>query len=174
MGRSARSKAGIKIRQPLETIYVGANSDWEKRALERMRPLILDELNIKELIPETMEHVAGMDASEKYAVVSEGNNSVAVFTGITMELEAEGMAREIAHRIQAMRKTAGYEIADHIIMYYDGPANFVQSISAFSDYIREEILADDIEDIVPEDADVKEVHMINGYTLTIGIKKVQK
>jgi len=172
MGRSARSKAGIKIRQPLESIHVGVSSDWESRALERMASLILEELNIKELAPEKLEHVAGMEASGQYAVVTEGNNSVAVFTPITIELEAEGMAREIAHRIQSMRKTAGYDIADHIIMYYDGPANFVQSISAFTDYIRQEILADDIEDDVPENVDLQEEHKINGYTLKLGIKKV--
>jgi isoleucyl-tRNA synthetase len=90
---------------------------------------------------------------------------------ISIELEAEGFAREIAHRIQGMRKTAGYEIADHIILYYEGAANFVQSISAFADYIRQETLADDIEDYVPEDADLKEEHKISGYTLKLGIKK---
>jgi isoleucyl-tRNA synthetase len=173
MGRAARAKAGIKIRQPLESVYVGVTNDWETRAMERMTLLILEELNIKELIPEKLEHVAGMEASGKYAVVTEGNNSVAIFTPITIELEAEGMAREIAHRVQSMRKTAGYEIADHIIFYYEGPASFVQSLSAFSDYIRQELLADDIEDCVPGDVDLSEKHEINGFTLTLGIKKVK-
>lgn len=173
MGRSARSKAGIKIRQPLESIHVGVTSDWETRALERMTDLILEELNIKELVPEKLEHVVGMEAAGKYAVVTEGNNSVAIFTPITIELEAEGIAREIAHRVQSMRKTAGYDITDHIVFYYDGPANFVQSISAFSDYIRQEILADDIEDFVPESVDLQEEHKINGYPIKLGVKKVK-
>ena len=173
LGRSARAKAGIKIRQPLESVYVGVTSEWETRAATRMTPLILEELNIKELIPETLEHVNGMDASGQYAVVAEGSNAVAVFTPITLELEAEGIAREIAHRVQSMRKSAGYDITDHIIFYYDAPANFVQSVSAFSDYIRQEILADDIEDFVPEGVDLKEEHKINAYSITLGVKKVK-
>jgi isoleucyl-tRNA synthetase len=173
LGRSARAKAGIKIRQPLEKIYAGVTSDWETRAAERMASLILEELNIKELLTEKLNHIAGMEVQERWVVVSEGNNAVAVFTGITMELEAEGMAREIAHRVQSMRKTAGLEITDHILFYYEGSANFVQSISAFSDYIRQEILADDIDDVVPESVDLREETMINGYSLVLGIKKVK-
>jgi isoleucyl-tRNA synthetase len=138
-----------------------------------MTPLVLEELNIKELLQEKLEHVAGMEAGGDYAVVTEGGNSVAVFTPITIELEAEGMAREIVHRVQTMRRTAGYEIADHIIMYYEGPANFVQSISAFADYIRQEVLADEIEDYVPDDIDLLEEHKINGYSLKLGIKKAK-
>jgi isoleucyl-tRNA synthetase len=173
MGRAARTKAGIKIRQPLETIYVGVASDWETRALERMNFLILEELNIKELIPETMEHVAGMDSKERHTVITEGSSSVAIFTGISIELEAEGFAREIAHRAQSMRKTAGYEIADHIIFYYEGSANFVQSVSAFSEYIRQELLADEIVDEVPDDVDLQEELILQGYPLKIGVKKVK-
>ncbi len=173
MGRSARSKAGIKIRQPLESIYVGVTSDWETRAMERMTPFILEELNIKELVPEKLEHVTGMEASGQYAVVTEGNNSVAVFTPLTIELEAEGIAREIAHRVQSMRKTAGYNITDHIKFYYEAPASFVQSLSAFADYIKQEILADDIDDYVPENIDVQEEQTINGYNLKLGISKAK-
>jgi isoleucyl-tRNA synthetase len=170
MGRAARTRAKIKIRQPLEHCYVGVSSDRESRAVERMSPLILDELNIKELRAEKLEIVSGLE-SGSYAVITEGGISIAVYMPITMELEAEGMAREIVHRIQTMRRTAGYEIADHIIMYYDGPANFVQSISAFADYIRQEVLADDIDDIIPDGVDLKEEHKVNGYSLTIAIKK---
>jgi len=173
MGRSARAKAGIKIRQPLESIYVGVTSDWETRAMERMTLLILEELNIKELVTEKLEHVNGMDASDKYCLVTEGNNSVSIFTPLTIELEAEGIAREIAHRVQALRKAAGYDVMDHIIFYYDASASFVQSISGFSEYIRQEILADDIEDFVPDDVDIKEETKINGSSITMGIKKVK-
>jgi isoleucyl-tRNA synthetase len=170
MGRAARAKAGVKVRQPLETVYVGVSSDFETRALERVAPLILDELNVKELKTETVENVAGL-AGAGYAVISETPNNVAVSTLITIELEAEGIAREIVHRLQTMRRTAGYEIADHIITYFEADASFVQTISAFADYIRQETLSNDIEEGVPDDVDLQEEHKISGYGLTLGIKK---
>jgi isoleucyl-tRNA synthetase len=171
MGRSARSKAGIKIRQPLETLYVGVASDFEARSLERVAPLILDELNIKELKTNTLEKVGGMEVAN-FSVVSEAGSCVAVSTYITVELQAEGIAREIVHRLQTMRRTANYEIADHIKVYYDANAFFVQALSAFADYIRQETLADDIEEGIPDDVDLQEEHKISGYHLTLGIKKV--
>ncbi len=172
MGRAARSKAGIKVRQPLETLYIGVSSDWEKRAMERLKPLVLDELNVKELLYESVENVAGLDMSG-YAAVSEGNSSVAISTHITIELEAEGFAREIVHRVQTMRRSAGYNIADHIVLYYEGAAHFVQSISAFADYIRQETLAVEIEEDIPEDADFQETFKIGGSSLKLGVKKAK-
>jgi isoleucyl-tRNA synthetase len=172
MGRAARSKAGVKVRQPLETVYVGVSSDFETCALERVTPLILDELNVKELKTETVENVAGLRGAG-YAVVSETPNNVAVSTHITIELEAEGIAREIVHRLQTMRRTAGYEIADHIITYFEGDASFVQTISAFADYIQQETLSNDIEEGIPDDVDLQEEHKIIGYHLSLGIKKAK-
>jgi isoleucyl-tRNA synthetase len=170
MGRAARSKAGIKVRQPLEQIYVGVSSDWEKRALERIEPLVLEELNIKELYTDSLARVAGKEESG-YVVVSETSNNVAVSTYITVELEAEGIAREIVHRVQTMRRTAGYDIADHIITYYEGDAAFVQDISAFADYIRQETLSRELEEGVPEDADFQETYKISGHSLLLGVKR---
>jgi len=172
MGRAARNKVGIKVRQPLETFYAGVTSEWEKQALERVAPLILDELNVKELKTDSADKVAGLEVAN-YSVINETGNSVAVSTIITIELEAEGMAREIVHRLQTMRRTAGYEIADHIITYFEGDAYFVQAISAFADYIRQETLSVDVEEGVPDDADLKEDHKISGYHLMLGVKKAK-
>jgi isoleucyl-tRNA synthetase len=172
MGRAARTKAQIKVRQPLEHLYVGVGSESEKQSLERMSGLILDELNVKEMKFETVERVGGLDLTNN-EVITESGSAVAISTLITVELQAEGMAREIVHRLQTMRRSAGYEIADHIIVYYEGDAYFVQAVSAFADYVRQETLADDIEEGIPEDADLKEEHKITGYHLSLGVKKVK-
>ena len=173
MGRAARAKANIKVRQPLETLFIGISNDWERRAMDRLEPLIREELNVKVLDYEGVDKVNGLDLSG-YAAVKEGNNSVAISTEISMELEAEGFAREISHRVQSLRRNAGYEIADHIILYYDGAAHIVQSISAFTDYIRQETLADDIDEGVPEDADAQETFKLSGSTINIGVKRAKK
>jgi isoleucyl-tRNA synthetase len=170
LGRAARSKAGIKVRQPLQDVYVGVSSDWEKRALERATPLILEELNVKELYYDSMEKVAGKEDSG-YVVVREANNNVAISTVITMELEAEGMAREIVHRVQNMRRSAGYEIADHIHIYYEADAFIMQSLSSFADYVMQETLAVSIDEGIPEEVDVRETFKVSGYTLLLGVKK---
>jgi isoleucyl-tRNA synthetase len=160
------------VRQPLETVYIGVSSDWEKKAMERLAPLVLEELNVKGMDYETVEKVANLDM-KGFTSVSEGKSSVAISTEITMELEAEGFAREIVHRVQTMRRTAGYEIADHIFLYYEAGAHLVQSISAFADYVRQETLADEIEEEIPEDVDARETFKLAGATIEVGVKKAK-
>ena len=49
-----------------------------------------------------------------HEVAEDGDLLVALDTTLDDELEAEGLAREVAHRLQAMRKAAGYEISDRV------------------------------------------------------------
>ncbi|HLX56901.1 MAG TPA: isoleucine--tRNA ligase [Ktedonobacteraceae bacterium] len=49
LGRSAREKAQIKVRQPLNALYVRVASASEAEALQRLQGQVLEELNIKQL-----------------------------------------------------------------------------------------------------------------------------
>ena len=49
MGRAARNKAGIKLRQPLSQASVRVRSSEEQESLERLSDQVLEELNVKGL-----------------------------------------------------------------------------------------------------------------------------
>src|SRR5690606_27065424 len=49
LGRAARSKANIRVRQPLGTVYVKLQSASEAEPVQRMAGQILEELNVKRL-----------------------------------------------------------------------------------------------------------------------------
>ncbi|HXW50660.1 MAG TPA: DUF5915 domain-containing protein, partial [Candidatus Acidoferrales bacterium] len=49
LGRQARASAKLKTRQPLAIAYVRARTTDEAAALDRFRPLVLEELNVKEI-----------------------------------------------------------------------------------------------------------------------------
>ena len=53
-------------------------------------------------------------AKTGHEVAEEGDLLVALDTTVDDELEAEGLAREVAHRLQALRREAGFEISDRI------------------------------------------------------------
>ena len=55
MGRAARSKAGIKVRQPLASVVVHTRTPEENEYLDWVRSQILEELNIKELQPAALQ-----------------------------------------------------------------------------------------------------------------------
>src|SRR5207302_9386216 len=49
LGRAARNKFGLKVRQPLKKILVRASSKADEVALRRVEDQILSELNIKRM-----------------------------------------------------------------------------------------------------------------------------
>jgi isoleucyl-tRNA synthetase len=50
LGRAARARAGVRVRQPLSTLYVRPRSREDVAVLERLAGQITDELNIKQLV----------------------------------------------------------------------------------------------------------------------------
>ncbi|RKY80294.1 isoleucine--tRNA ligase, partial [candidate division KSB1 bacterium] len=49
MCRSARNDAKIKVRQPLEKVYIYVQGDKEKKSIEMLKDLILEEINVKDI-----------------------------------------------------------------------------------------------------------------------------
>jgi isoleucyl-tRNA synthetase len=173
LGRAARSQAGIKVRQPLATNYVGTNSESEKEALERIKPLVLEELNVKKVEWRSFENVATLDTT-RFVIVSEATTNSAIDRILTGELEAEGIAREIVHRLQTMRRLAGFDIADHIVTYYKGYQGddfFKRVMAEFADYIKQETLSITLIEGAPEEGSFTETHKLSGHSLVLGVKK---
>lgn len=53
LGRAARNKAGIKVRQPLREMVVRVPNKGDEEALRRMEDQILEELNVKRIVVTT-------------------------------------------------------------------------------------------------------------------------
>ncbi len=169
LGRAARSQAGIKVRQPLAINLVSVSSWREQMCLERVKLQVLDELNVKNL--ELVDNVAELD-KPGYVVSSDGAYGVSVPTDIPPELAAEGMAREIVHRLQTMRRSAGFDIADHIVTYYQGETYMRQVVEDFADYIKQETLSGQLVDGVPEEGVFTKSYKLGGYDILLGVAKL--
>jgi len=171
LGRAARSKAGIKVRQPLAKVEVSVADSKEQESLERLKPQILEELNIKDLKFDGMLEVAKLDG-HGYVVSSEGGNAVAVPTEISPELQAEGLAREIVHRLQIMRRSAGFDIADYITTCYQGDDYIRQVMTDFGDYIKQETLSRQLIEETPEPGVYTENHKLGDHEILLGVKRL--
>ena len=183
MGRAARSKAGLKVRQPLAEVVVKTRTPAEQHYLSEVRPQVLEELNIKELraadadsnLYTDAQAAAGDDGDtvvsvNGYSAALEAGYMVAVDARLTPELADEGMARELAHRIQNLRKGAGFEITDRIVTYYEGPDDVARVMTVHGDYIKEETLSNDLLASVPEDAAKSETAKVEGMEVTLGVR----
>ena len=92
---------------------------------------------------------------------------VAINTVLDQDLINEGIAREIVSKIQNLRKTSGFDIADRIDVKFNGPKEVMDAIKHYKKYIMNEVLAVSFE----EDSKANEEMKINEYTMNISISK---
>ena len=88
-----------------------------------------------------------IDMAQVEGYVSEGDNAVTVVldTNLSDELIEEGFVREIVSKIQTMRKEAGFEVMDKIIVNVDKNDKIKTIIEDNLDEIKLEVLADNVE-----------------------------
>ena len=121
------------------------------------------ELTEEDLIIETAQ-------TEGYVSESDGETSVVLDTNLTPELIEEGFVREIISKIQTMRKEAGFEVMDKIVVYAHGNDKIQEVMKAHEDEIKSEVLADEMV-FGQTDGYVKEWN-INKEAVTMGVKKL--
>jgi len=228
LGRSARSKAGIKVRQPLSRVLVKPRPTEEKSMMDQVSSQILDELNVKEVslldrdedvldfhvklnpaiagskYGQEMSVIASalsrVDAttialrvrsglavevdgytiepdeitvttSDKpgYATSTEAGYTIAVPTDLSQKLIEEGLARELVHRLQNMRRSAGFDIADYIVTYYYGGEAISAIVQRFAIYIQQETLSEELVNGESPDGAYTEPQNIDGMDIALGV-----
>ena len=97
---------------------------------------------------------------------------VAVEKVISPDLQKEGQAREIVHRLQTMRKAAGFDIADHIVTYYQAQAELREVLLSYGPYIKQETLSRELVEAPPPPGAYQEKQRIDGHPLQVGVQKV--
>ena len=103
-----------------------------------------------------------------YALEADNTMSVVIDTNLTDDLIKEGIARELTSKIQAMRKDAGFEVVDHIIVGYEGEGKAIDVLKT-SNQVLAGVLADKLEaklDGFTQECD------INGETVKLSVKKI--
>ena len=119
-----------------------------------------DELNLTRVPP------------DGFSVVEEGPYAVALETEVTPELAEEGLARELVHRIQNMRRSADFELTDRIVTYYQGPEELDQVMRRHAGYIQQETLSEELVLGTPQDGAKAETSKVDGVEVTLGVRRV--
>ncbi|MDO4493314.1 MAG: isoleucine--tRNA ligase [Clostridia bacterium] len=112
-----------------------------------------------------------VSTQQKAGLVSATDNGLTIVldTNLTPELIEEGFAREIVSKVQTMRKEAGFEVADHITLSWQGSEKIAEIFAKYGEGILADVLGDTL---VAGAADgyVKEWN-VNGENVTLGVKK---
>jgi isoleucyl-tRNA synthetase len=231
--RAMRAKNNLKVRQPLKKIMVALDKS-KHEALSKMKDVILEEVNIKELLiltddseivnksakanfksigPKfgkkvkavaetiknfTKEEIAKIEQGKDIVLNIDGEDLtiskddveiisteitgwvVEAEAGITVAIDAEldealieeGLAREFVNRIQNMRKDAGFDVTDKIIINFTGSENFVKAIKNFNQYISTETLAEKLSEGSKTGSGFTQEFKIGEFDCSINIEKV--
>ena len=88
---------------------------------------------------------------------------------MTDELRLEGLARELIHAIQNIRKNSGFEISQNIKIEYISGEKFDSVLESFGDLISKETLAKTILKVQEIQSSVTEALRLNGEEIVIGL-----
>jgi isoleucyl-tRNA synthetase len=118
----ARTKAGIKVRQPIGEVTIPVDLP------DAYAEILRDEVNVKAVT---------VDASR-------APDTVEIDTVITPELKQEGDARELTRAIQELRKQKGLQQSDRIRLTVQTSDSGEALITAFAHIIKKTVGADEI------------------------------
>ena len=120
---------------------------------------------------ELLEEDLLIDAAQMPGYVSdtEYETTVVLDTNLTSELVEEGFVREIISKIQTMRKEAGFEVMDHIRVYFAQNDKIKTLVDSNNAEIKDEVLANEI--CFDTIKGYNKEWNINGETVVIGVEK---
>jgi isoleucyl-tRNA synthetase len=237
LARAARSKAKVKVRQPLPALIVRPRDEAERDAVARLAPQVEEELIVKSVrfattdevlvtyrvkpnfrtlgprfgskvnaigralqaldgaaveeaqrrgeavsvviegeditVPPDYYEVEAVDA-DGYAVVEENGSLVALDVTLTRDLILEGLAREFTHRVNGMRKDAGYNLEDRIALRFDATGDAAHVFDHFGASIGAEVLATSIAPGAESLGDnaYRQVITVDGHTVSVAITRI--
>ncbi len=124
--------------------HIQALSDADIRAFEEKGEMTLQvEDRSYTLGPDDIEIIS--EDIPGWQVATSGTLTVALDITITESLADEGMARELIHALQALRKDADLDVTDRIRVQVSDHPKVTRAVEAHGDMIAREILADDIQ-----------------------------
>ena len=108
-----------------------------------------------------------IDSKEGFNVGMENNKFIILNTELTKELIYEGYARELVSKVQNLRKTKNFDIADRIKLYYSSDDEVKDAINEYEEFIKGETLSLEIieKENLPEEVD------LNGHTAYIDVER---
>lgn len=120
------------------------------------------------IAPEELE--VRLHTAPGYAAEGMGGNLVILETAVDEPLAREGRARELVHHIQQMRKEAGFEVSDRIVLYLDGDDGLAGLLEAHRGYVLAEILGTEIRGGAAGQPGAREVHL-DGLRVQVAVAR---
>jgi isoleucyl-tRNA synthetase len=116
--------------------------------------------------------VVEREVATDWLVASDGPYVAALDPKLTPELSREGLAREVVHHIQRLRREAGFQVADRIALGVAGTETILDIAKQYRAFIVEETLTRQFVagGSVPQ-ADLTSEVEIDGHAVTLSLRR---
>ena len=165
--RTVGPKYGKYLKQIQQTL-ASLDGNQAMAKLKAEGALKLDNISDEVVLCEE-DLLISMAQKEGYVSDSEGGVTVVLDTNLTPELIEEGMVREIISKLQTMRKEAGFEVMDKIVLSFKAEKTICDVFAAHKEEIQSEVLAVDIKEGALEG--YQKEWNINGHKVELGVEK---
>ncbi len=129
------------------------------------------QVEVAGFILETDEVELAYKGKEGVDIESEEGIVVSLDLNISEELYREGLMREVVRAVQDMRKEAGYEVSDHIKLLVKTDGELEKAVTAFSEEIKAETLANELQQGGDMEWDLEKDFEIDGLNVKMAVRK---
>lgn len=112
-----------------------------------------------------------LTAKEGYAAAESRRTVVVLATQVTEELKLEGIAREVVHHIQGIRRNLNLAFDDRIRLSIQAEGQVGQAIEAHAEYIKSETLAIELNEDAIKRPDATEEFDVEDTDVTVLVAK---
>jgi isoleucyl-tRNA synthetase len=118
--------------------------------------------------------VVEREVATSWLVASDGPYVAALDPAIDAGLAAEGLAREVVHHVQRLRRDAGFMVNDRIALGIEAPDTVLEAARAHRDFIATETLARQfaVGPPLPE-ADLRQRVDLDGHDVTLSVRRLE-
>lgn len=112
--------------------------------------------------------------SERYVSAQDNGITVVLDIELNEALIEEGFVRELISKVQTMRKDAGFEVTDHIVLNIRGNEKIAALAEKYEELLKNTVLSDEIHSESDEDReDFTKEWNLNGELVTLSVRRVK-
>lgn len=111
------------------------------------------------------------ESAEGYVSASENGLTVVLDVHLTPELINEGIQREIVSKIQTMRKEAGFEVTDRIVLRYKAEGKALEVLKSGENELKTAVLAAKVVEEDPSVAGYMKEFTVNDDKVALSVEK---
>ena len=112
--------------------------------------------------------------SERYVSAQDNGITVVLDIALTEALIEEGFVRELISKVQTMRKDAGFEVTDHIVLNIRGNEKIAALAEKYEELLKNTVLSDEIHSESDKNReDFTKEWNLNGELVTLSVRRVK-